>query len=148
MNLYKQVNEWLLNYEPLNSWLYFNATPVILGTAALNSVPGDRVTKEFVDGSKEKQLIFAIDMITSYDADGTSDVNMDALDEVNHFSDWIEQQYTDDNFPDFGETNTITKIEVLTNVPSLLVDATSQLAKYQFQSRITYKDESEVVKNG
>ena len=144
MNLYQQINEWLLNYSVLNNWLYFNATPVIIGTVAMNSVAGDRVVREFIDGSKEKQIIFAVDMITEYDADGTSDVNMSALDEVNHFSDWIEQQYNDKNFPDFGEFNHISKIEVLTNVPNLLVDATNQLAKYQFQNRITYKDESEV----
>ena len=145
MNLYKQINDWLLQYDALNNWIYFNATPIIMGTVAMNSVSGDRVIREFIDGTKEKQIIFAIDMIAQYDADGTSDVNMDALDEVNHFSAWIEQQYNDKNFPDFGEFNKIIKIEVLTNVPTLLVDSTAQLAKYQFQNRITYNDESEVA---
>lgn len=149
MNIYEKINEWLATtYQPLNEWLYFNATPMIVGTVAMNSVSGDRVYKRFVDGSVQRRVIFAIDMVLSYDDCGTSDVNMDAINEVNKFSEWIEEQLPLQNVPDFGNNRTIESIEVLTNVPSLLIDNTNGLAKYQFQARIEYKDESEVIKNG
>lgn len=149
MNIYEKINEWLsTTYQPLNEWLYFNATPMIVGTVAMNSVPGDRVYKRFVDGSVQRRVIFAIDMVLSYDDAGTSDVNMNAINEVNKFSEWIEEQLSLQNVPDFGKNRTIESIEVLTNVPSLLIDNTNGLAKYQFQARIEYKDESEVIKNG
>lgn len=149
MNIYEKINEWLATtYQPLNEWLYFNATPMIVGTVAMNSVSGDRVYKRFVDGSVQRRVIFAIDMVLSYDDAGTSDVNMNAINEVNKFSEWIEEQLSLQNVPDFGKNRTIESIEVLTNVPSLLIDNTNGLAKYQFQARIEYKDESEVIKNG
>ena len=149
MNIYEKINEWLATtYQPLNEWLYFNATPMIVGTVAMNSVSGDRVYKRFVDGSVQRRVVFAIDMVLSYDDAGTSDVNMNAINEVNKFSQWIEEQLSLQNVPDFGKNRTIESIEVLTNVPSLLVDNTNGLAKYQFQARIEYKDESEVIKNG
>lgn len=149
MNIYEKINEWLATtYQPLNEWLYFNATPMIVGTVAMNSVSGDRVYKRFVDGSVQRRVIFAIDMVLSYDDAGTSDVNMNAINEVNKFSEWIEEQLSLQNVPNFGKNRTIESIEVLTNVPSLLVDNTNGLAKYQFQARIEYKDESEVIKNG
>lgn len=149
MNIYEKINEWLATtYKPLNEWLYFNATPMIVGTVAMNSVSGDRVYKRFVDGSVQRRVIFAIDMVLSYDDAGTSDVNMNAINEVNKFSEWIEEQLSLQNVPDFGNNKTIESIEVLTNVPSLLIDNTNGLAKYQFQARIEYKDESEVIKNG
>lgn len=149
MNIYEKINEWLATtYQPLNEWLYFNATPMIVGTVAMNSVSGDRVYKRFVDGSVQRRVIFAIDMVLSYDDAGTSDVNMDAINEVNKFSEWIEEQLSLQNVPNFGKNRTIESIEVLTNVPSLLIDNTNGLAKYQFQARIEYKDESEVIKNG
>lgn len=149
MNIYEKINEWLATtYQPLNEWLYFNATPMIVGTVAMNSVSGDRVYKRFVDGSVQRRVIFAIDMVLSYDDVGTSDVNMNAINEVNKFSEWIEEQLSLQNVPDFGKNRTIESIEVLTNVPSLLIDNTNGLAKYQFQARIEYKDESEVIKNG
>lgn len=149
MNIYEKINEWLATtYQPLNEWLYFNATPMIVGTVAMNSVSGDRVYKRFVDGSVQRRVVFAIDMVLSYDDAGTSDVNMEAINEVNKFSEWIEEQLSLQNVPDFGKNRTIESIEVLTNVPSLLIDNTNGLAKYQFQARIEYKDESEVIKNG
>lgn len=149
MNIYEKINEWLATtYKPLNEWLYFNATPMIVGTVAMNSVSGDRVYKRFVDGSVQRRVIFAIDMVLSYDDAGTSDVNMNAINEVNKFSEWIEEQLSLQNVPNFGKNRTIESIEVLTNVPSLLIDNTNGLAKYQFQARIEYKDESEVIKNG
>lgn len=149
MNVYEKINEWLATtYKPLNEWLYFNATPMLVGTVAMNSVSGDRVYKRFVDGSVQRRVIFAIDMVLSYDDAGTSDVNMNAINEVNKFSEWIEEQLSLQNVPDFGNNKTIESIEVLTNVPSLLIDNTNGLAKYQFQARIEYKDESEVIKNG
>ena len=145
MQIYKAINEWLLNYTPLNNWIYFNATPVITGTVAMNMVAGDRVTKEYIDGTKQKQCVFAIDMISEYDGSGTSDVNMDALAEVESFMDWLEIQNKASNFPDFGEKCITENVEVLTNVPQLLINEQSQLAKYQFQARVNYKDESEVM---
>ena len=146
MNLYKSISDWLTaNYSPVIGWLYFNATPMITGAVAMNSVPGNRVVKKFINGSMQKELVFAIDMVCNYDNQGTSDINMNAMDEVNNFADWVDKLSSTD-YPDFGEYNSITKIEVLTNVPSLLVNTEQQLGKYQFQVKITYIDESEVIR--
>lgn len=138
MNLYKNINDWLISeYKPLNNWLYFNATPMNIGAVTMNSVPGDRVIKKYVDGTCKCEIIFAIDMITEYDSQGTSDINMNALDEVINFSDWLDTVNINDA-PDLGGDKELTKMEVLTNVPSILVDNTNMLAKYQFQCKITY----------
>lgn len=146
MNLYEQISNWIIEYQPLNNWIYFNATPVNPGAVSMNSVAGDRVVRKFIDGSKQKEIIFAIVMISQYDPTGTSSVNLDAMNEVNNFSEWIDEQMVNKNFPEFKETDFIEKIEVLSNVPSMLVDTQQGLAKYQFQVKITYKDESEVIK--
>lgn len=146
MNLYKKVNEWLKQYTPFyNNWIYFNATPYIVGAVAMNTVSGDRVVRTYITGIKSKQLTLAIDFVREYDANGTSDINIDMMEELENFSSWIEEQNKLENFPDFGETNFIQSLEVLTNVPSTLVDNTQQLAKYQIQFRINYNDESEVI---
>lgn len=145
MNIYRSIDEWLKdNYTPLNNWIYFNATPEIVGAVAMNSVPGDNIRRRFIDGTKEREVLFAIDMIDNYDATGTSDINMTALDEVNNFIEWLDTQKKEKNYPDFGEFTDITEMEVLTNTPSLLVNTQTMLSKYQFQCRIIYKDYKEV----
>lgn len=146
MSLYNIVNEWLVNnYTPISGWLYFNATPMIIGTVAMNSVSGDKTVKKYIDGSKQNELIFAIDMVTAHDAQGTSDTNMLALQEVENFSTWLDN-IKSSNFPDFGDYKKVQKVEVLTSVPSLLINSEQMLAKYQFQARIIYIDESEVIR--
>lgn len=141
MNLYRQINKWLIDkYKPLNDWIYFNATPVTQGTVALNSVTGERVVSKDILGRKHKEITFGIDMISMYDNTGTSNTNLDAMDEVLNFSDWLDN-ITADNYPDFGKTNTIEKIEVLNNVPDIFINETNSLAKYEFQARIKYVEE-------
>lgn len=146
MNLYKRISDWLIaNYSPLNNWIYFNATPVDVGTVAMNSVAGESVIKEFVTGRKLKRLTFAVDMITNYDALTTSSINLEAMDEVLNFQNWIIEQHQAKNYPLLEDKMYVDKIDVLNNIPTLLIDAQQHLAKYQFQVSVDYYDESEEI---
>ena len=149
MNLYRQVNKWFTDvvsgYKPfLNIWLYFNATPYVVGTVTMNMVSGDRIVKEYITGTKVKQLTLAMDFVTAYDLQGTSDLNMDTIDELENFCRWVEEKNKSKEFPDFGTNNIIENIKVLSNVPTMLVDTTQGLAKYQIQIQINY-NEMEVI---
>lgn len=145
MNIYAKIENWLKLYKPLNNWIYFNATPDIDGTVAMNSVAGDRVIKRFVDGSKQKEVLFAIDMISLYDNTGTSDINMKNLDEVDNFIEWLELQDKKKNYPTFNDYTIINKLEVLNSTPTILINTQDMLSKYQFQVRISYKDMKEAM---
>ena len=145
MNIYAKIENWLKLYKPLNNWIYFNATPDIDGTVAMNSVAGDRVIKRFVDGSKQKEVLFAIDMISLYDNTGTSDINMKNLDEVDNFIEWLELQDKEKNYPTFNDYTIINKLEVLNSTPTILINTQDMLSKYQFQVRISYKDMKEAM---
>ena len=150
MNLYKQINDWFTDedsgYVPFfNNWLYFNATPYIVGTVSMNAVAGDRIVRQDVAGGKVKQLTLAMDFVYNYDPTGTSDINIDIMEELENFNVWIEQKNRLMEVPNFGAYNTVKKIEVLTNVPSMLIDTNQGLAKYQIQIRFEYNDESEVI---
>lgn len=142
-NKYQIINNWLLNnYQPLNNWMYFNATPEIVGSTTLNSVAGSNTIREYIDGSKDKELIFAIDMITQYDGQGTSSVNMDAFDEVTNFIDFLSKLQKS-NYPVFSSKQEVYKIKVLSDVPDVLVNTQNMLSKYQFQCSIYYIDYSD-----
>ena len=145
MNIYAKIENWLKLYKPLNNWIYFNATPDIDGTVAMNSVAGDRVIKRFVDGSKQKEVLFAIDMISLYDNTGTSDINMKNLDEVDNFIEWLELQDKEKNYPTFNDYTIINKLEVLNSTPTILINTQDMLSKYQFQVKISYKDIKEAM---
>lgn len=143
MNVYKVINDWLKQYEPIGSWLYFNSTPVELGVTSMNTLPSSQ-TKKYVDGSKKVILLFTINMIKEFD-EGTSDVNMDVLDEVCQFAEWIKEQNESLNYPVFGDKMKVQKVEVISTVPSLAVNKVALLAQYSFNARLEYLDESEVL---
>lgn len=143
MNVYKVINDWLKQYEPIGSWLYFNSTPVELGVTSMNTLPSSQ-TKKYVDGSKKVILLFTINMIKEFD-EGTSDVNMDVLDEVCQFAEWIKEQNESLNYPVFGDKMKVQKVEVISTVPSLAVNKVALLAQYSFNAQLEYLDESEVL---
>lgn len=75
-----------------------------------------------------------------YDS-GTSLTNMENLQEVENFAEWIE---ANKSLLNFGDNSTIEAVDVLTNYPELAgVDTDNSIAKYQFQVRITYQTTKE-----
>lgn len=79
-------------------------------------------------------------MMKFYDS-GTSLTNMENLQEVENFAEWIEASKS---LLNFGDNSTIEAVDVLTNYPELAgVDTDNSIAKYQFQVRITYQTTKE-----
>lgn len=139
-NKYKKITEWLSeNYEPLNDWIYFNASIYEDGNTSLNTLESERALNEFTDGSREVELLFAISMIRLYD-NSMSDTNLMAINEVEHFMDWLENTNT---LPNLGEFYTTNSFDVLDSNPSVAVDNEQNLAKYQFNCSINYLERSQ-----
>ena len=141
-NIWKQIGEWLSTYSAIYNWLYFNTITYEAGAFSFNSVPTSRNLVEYIDGSKEVELIFAIDMVRDYDSE-QSDTNYDAVNECENFAVWLEEQDNLENYPDLGEAITVTGVEVLDNVPIVSVNEEQTLSKYQFQVKINYTESGE-----
>lgn len=144
---YKAIQEWLKQYEPLNSWIYFNVTPMDTGTVAVNSVPDSTITvTEHIDGSKEKKMIFAIVLVQKY-SDGTDGLNLKAMEEYENLADWIEEQDITGNYPEF-ENCKVWEVARKDSSPTVSVDGDKMLAKYQSQFEISYLEERRKKQNG
>jgi len=63
-----------------------------------------------------------------------SDTNLKSTEEVIGLADWIESAI----LPDFGESCVVEKVEILEEIPSVLIDQDLNLCKYQFQARVLY----------
>ena len=137
MNKYKAITDWLMDYSLLYSWIYFNVIRGEADTLSLNSVPNERELVQYINGDREVELLFALDLVKEYDI-GTSDINLEANEEFENISNWIEEQNNNGNYPDFGENIKIEEVEVLETTPSVIIDSQNNLAKYQGQYRITY----------
>lgn len=136
MNIYENLLEYIAkNYKPLNNWIYFNTSTMEDGNTSLNTITGTTVN-EYNDGSRDIELIFAIAMIQTYDT-GTSDTNLDAISEVNHFIEWFESESMKNIL--FENTQIIiNELTVLDTTPLLSVDMAQNLAKYQFNCSLKF----------
>lgn len=142
MNLYEQIKNWIQQYEPISSdWIYFNVVNFEAGFVSLNSVTTSKLVSKDVLGNRTIDLLVAVAMIKEYD-NGTSNNNLDAIQEVDNFASWVENQV---EYPDFGAGKTVEKIEISDNGYTPAIDADNNLAKYEFTIRFRYKEESEGI---
>ena len=133
----KAVYEYLQNYPQLHSWLYFNTILNAPGNASMLT-GNDVAITEFVDGSSIRNYIFSVAFMREYDSDGTSDINVDAMEEAGNFAEWIEEQDNAGNFPVFGENEAVEWIRVNDTVPNMAVDQESGVARYTLNVVISY----------
>ena len=109
---------------------------------------------KYVDGSILKEYIFTIVLFKSVSqnavvkAEGYPDENVTDLADIQSLIDWINEQDSIYNYPDFGEDCRVDSIETLTSIPVLeAVDTSIQpaLGRYSIAIRIPYLDTSKVL---
>lgn len=139
MNKYLAIVNWINEYTPLNEWTYFNVVIDEPNTMTVNSVSNGRSVNQFIDDTNEVEFLFAISLQKSFDSGGTSDVNLEAIQEFENIAKWVETQNKLKNFPEFDEV--IEKVEVMQTAPTVTPDSTGKVAKYFGQFKITYMEE-------
>lgn len=138
MNKYKKILDWLQDYNLTFKWIDFNVTPLDVGQMSVNSVSNQREIETYIDGTRLVELMFAIDLVCDYDT-GTSETNLNAIQEFNDISDWIETQNEEGNFPDID--GLVEEVVALQLAPTLTISEDMSKAKYQGQFKITYMEE-------
>ena len=134
----KGLEDYIKLYPQLYDWLYFNV---------INETPGDmslltdniNVLKRYIDGTAEKEYIFSIAMLASYDS-GTSDININALQEADNFIKWIKEQNNKTIYPDFGIDCDVYSVEVLTEVPQLTINSENNIARYMITAKVNFAE--------
>lgn len=122
--------------------LGFNYSSEEMGQIAITTDFSDRVIKKYFKGA-EKAYGFTITLIRPYSTDLDS-LNLECMNFVQSFMDWIDEQNKKKNFPDFGESCKIKKMENLQNMPNLSgINPKEGLARYQIQCRIIYFDKED-----
>lgn len=140
MNLYEQLGIWLKGYTPVKDWIYFNSIQMEPDNFSLNTVTGSTVVNKFLDGSTERDLVFAIAMVSHYDNEMSS-TNLDAIEEIDTFKSWMVK---DGGLPDFGENTIVNEIVIIDDVPDVLVDSDQRVCQYKFQAKVNYLQREEI----
>lgn len=125
--------------ELAEGMMSFNfANDTLFSISFLTNYSG-KVVKKYVRAA-DKEYGFSILATWPYSTE-TDKLNMQAMDFVQNFMDWIEEQNRKRNFPDFGRECQVKKIENLQNMPSLAaVDWENMRAQYVIRCRVLYHE--------
>lgn len=132
----KAITDYIKKYSQSHNWLYFNVVLKAPGRASVIT-DSDNTIQEYLDGSKDKEYQFMVEMAKNYDT-GTSDANMEALEEIKEFIDWINENEAKGIYPEFPDNCMIESIEVLGEMPEVVVDPTKNIARYRISLKIKY----------
>ena len=136
---HKALQAWVTPFLGDN-YLYFESADAYPNIRMIVPEYGDYLIKTDVCGFKYKTYTFVFIGYENID-NGTSDVNTDNMDLMDKFTEWIETQQEELNFPDFGEKCSDYEIKPLQNMANLATITDEGLAKYMLAVKINYKEE-------
>ena len=137
-NKYEQIIKWMQEYTPLkDEWVFFNVSVAESGFKGVNSVQNERELETFIDGSRRVEFLFSLNIGEEFDSTTTNN-NLDALQEFENFSMWVETQNKIKNFPSFEDNEIVESVEVLETVPMISVDSQRSIAKLQGEFKVTF----------
>ena len=124
--------------ELVGDILSFNFSPESRDSFALVTNYSGKIISEYVNGDKKKAYGFAIVILKSYSTDG-DDLNLQFMNFVQQFMEWLEEQDSQKNYPAFPDNCKIEKMEVLQNMRILAgFKKEGGLARYLVQCQISY----------
>lgn len=135
MNKNQAVYNWLKTYNKFEN-LFFNFS---YGTNKNNTMlpqPNDYIDYEDITGSKVRYYTFSISHFKHYTNLPTTE-NIDNMEEVQEFLNWVDEQNRNKNFPKFPENCTIEYIKNLTDIPNVS-KSNNNLVRFYSQIQIKY----------
>lgn len=158
MDKNKSLINYLITCEAImNSPLYLNFVNAKNGVHQIQTIESDKnINNPYIDGSVKKR--YSLTLITYLTisqnplvkVENINNENVADLDTVQKLMDWIDEQNTNHNYPDFGTECEIDEIGTTTNNPRLdQIDATQSnpLARYSFTIYVDYLDKSKMIWN-
>lgn len=136
---HEALQDWVSPFLTDN-YLYFETADAYPGIREIVPDFGDYIDKRDILGFKYKTYTFMFVAFEKIDT-GTSDVNIENMNMMDTFNEWLETQIENENYPDFGEKCSEYEIEILQNMAHLAYITDDGLAKYMLGVAIHYKEE-------
>ncbi len=136
MSVLSSLKTWLGAYESLDSGaaLYVDHLGSEPTQYAIIPLPGEKVIEEYLSGKSLRAYPFALQSVESTAADLERIENSGFFES---FSDWLESQTDDGDFPSLGSGKTAYEIEAL-GWGYLYEKGQSDTGIYQIQCLLTY----------
>lgn len=138
-NKHKAIYEWLADCPLLTDTLLFDFLNERQGSVGLSPTATDKYVRQYQHGNGIKQYLFELQAMFAV-SDSTDDTNIDNMELMDTWRDWIEAQQAAGNFPDFGSECSGYQLACLDNMPTMAMRYDNGFAKYRFPATVQYYD--------
>lgn len=135
MTVIESIRTWLKGYSGLSGRLDVDFLSEDADTYSLDTIPTEEVIKQYHDGGKVKQYLFAVSSRRYYDQNIAQ--NIDNLEFFEKLTEWVEAKAKRRELPVMAEGKTAQKIVVTSNAYPFIVTEDGK-ARYQIQMRLEY----------
>ena len=140
VNKHIVTKEWVEQFL-LGNKMYFDNIEAYQGARSIIPDYGDFVISTDIVGNKRKWYSFGFVATEPLDTTDNDINNATSRQLVDDFNDWLVEQETNKNYPDFGDKVTKYKIVPLYNTANMAqVFAENGMAKYILMARIEYTE--------
>lgn len=140
MTIIESIRKYLSNCPLLmDGKLNVDFLPPEAASYSVDVTPVSPVVKSYLDGSSVCQFAFVLATRTYYGVDIRQQI--DNLGFFEKFSNWIEDQNHNRNWPDLGNGKKAQKLEVTTS--GYVFAPETDTARYQIQCKLTYFQKGE-----
>lgn len=135
MTLIQAVRNYLMNCPLLKDGVILSVDQLGAEVSyTIDTVPCNPIIKKYTDGGSRRQFQFVFASREKYGGQVLENIENSGFYE--RFSDWLEQQNWNRNFPDLGNDRTPYGIEILSR--GYINDAEDDTARYQMQLNLIY----------
>lgn len=139
INKHKALQDWVSTFLT-DRFLHFESAEGLPESRIISPEQGNYTLYTDILGFKYKSYTF-IFIGYEYIDEGTSEINTDNMYVFDEFTEWVEKQEEDKNYPDFGENCSEYTVYPLQNMAKLASVTKDGLGKYMLACRIEYKEE-------
>lgn len=136
MGKLEAVYNWVKTYEGFKN-LDFNFSIGKNNNNVLIPSPNDYVVYEDITGSKIRHLTFSVSNYRHLSNLPNTKDNLNNMEEVQKFLDWIDTQNKEKNYPEFPDNCTIEYVKNLNNIPTT-TGMNNNIARFYSQIQIRY----------
>jgi len=137
MSKHQAMIDYIGRFPPIsNKWLYFDYIDDDREKEAISPIVQE-ITQFDIMGNKIGQYDFAIILTRPY-SKATDDVNIQNMDFIDLWIEWLIEQNYDRVLPDFGAKFEVTSVKNLSNMGDLAQTYDSGMGKYMLLCRVEY----------
>lgn len=138
MSKHEAMFNYMKQYSGVDKLFSFNFSEVRKNASAFKLIGEETRSKDIFD-NETIVYIFAIAEYRNYSTEPFTSENLEHIEAVDDFIEWVREQDRNENYPDFGTGTLVSEIQAMRTGSGIVdIDPNGRVAQYSFTVKVTY----------